>query len=64
MIGCSGRELLFLDRFLLSCSVCYVCFRCQTVSVCRLLLGECTVPYWQLVRLVFMVVPLLFCFYM
>ena len=47
---------------LLSCSICYVCFRCRTVSVCRLLFGECTAPYWQLVWLVFMVVPLLFAF--
>ena len=63
-IGCGGRELLSLDHFLLSCSICYVCFRCRTVGVCRLLLGECTAPYRQLVWLVFMVVPLLFCFCM
>ena len=30
--------------------------------MCRLLLGECTEPYRQLVRLVSMVVPLLFVF--
>ena len=24
MIGCAGRNLLSLDRFVLSCSVCYV----------------------------------------
>ena len=63
-IGCDGRNLLSLDHFLLSCSVCYVRFRCRTVGVCRLLLGECTEPYRELVRLVFVVVPLLFCFCM
>ena len=63
-IGCSGCELLSLDRFLLSCSICYVRFRCRMVGVCWLLLGECTEPYRQLVQLVFMVVPLLFCFCM
>ena len=30
--------------------------------MCRLLLGECTEPYRQLVGLVFMVVPLLYAF--
>ena len=40
MIGCAGRNLLFLNRFLLSWDVCYVRLRCRTVSVCQLLLGE------------------------
>ena len=40
MIGCDGRNLLSLGRFLLSCSICYVRFRYRTVSVCRFLLGE------------------------
>ena len=40
MIGCAGRNLLFLNRFLLSLEVSYVRHRCGTVSVCRFLLGE------------------------
>ena len=61
-IGCSGHELLSLDRFLLSCSICYVRFHCRAVGVCRLLLGECTEPYQQLVWLVFMVIHYCFAF--
>ena len=63
-IGCDGRNLLSLGHFLLSCRMCYVRFRCQTVGVCQPLHGECTEPYRQLVRLVSVVVPLLFCFCM
>ena len=39
-IGSAGRNLLILNRFLLSRDVCYVRLRYGTVSVCRLLLGE------------------------
>ena len=40
MIGCAGRNLLFLNRFLLSLDVSYVRLCCGPVSVCQLLLGE------------------------
>ena len=40
MIGCAGRNLPLLNRFLLSWDVSYVRLRCGTVGVCRLLLGE------------------------
>ena len=40
MIGCAGRNLLFLNRFLLSWDVSCVRLCCGMVSVCRLLLCE------------------------
>ena len=56
MIGCADCNLLFFNRFLLSWGVSYVRLRCGMVSVCRLLLGEFLEPYWELVRLVCLVV--------
>ena len=39
-IGCSGRNLLFLNCFLLSLKVPYVQHCCGTVSVCQFFFGE------------------------
>ena len=56
MTGCADCNLLFLSRFLLSWCVSYARLRCGTESVCRLLLGGFFEPYWELVRLVCLVV--------
>ena len=40
MIGCAGRNLLFLNHFLLSLEVSYVRHSCETVRVCQFLFGE------------------------
>ena len=73
MIGCAGHNFLSLVCFLLSRGVCCIRLRCRMMNVCRLLLDGFRVltfawgvseikPYRELVRLVFVVVPLLFAF--